>query len=41
MDNKFGKISRISACAALKNGKTILENSHTLALPAKKSEKTG
>ena len=26
MDNKFGKISRISACAALKNGKTILED---------------
>ena len=25
MDNKFGKISRISACAALKDGKTILE----------------
>lgn len=26
MDNKFGKISRISVCAALKNGKTILED---------------
>ena len=26
MDNKFGKISRISACAALKDGKTILED---------------
>ena len=26
MDNKFGKISRISACAVLKNGKTILED---------------
>ena len=26
MDNKYGKISRISACAALKNGKTILED---------------
>ena len=26
MDNKFGKISRISACAALKNGRTILED---------------
>lgn len=26
MDNKFGKISRISACADLKNGKTILED---------------
>ena len=25
MDNKFGKVSRISACAALKDGKTILE----------------
>ena len=24
MDNKFGKVSRISACAALKDGKTIL-----------------
>ncbi len=27
MDNKFGKISRISACAALKDGKTILRRS--------------
>ena len=26
MDNKFGKISRISACAALKDGRTILED---------------
>ena len=26
MDNKFGKTSRISACAALKDGKTILED---------------
>lgn len=26
MDNKFGKVSRISACAALKDGKTILED---------------
>ena len=26
MENKFGKISRITACAALKNGKTILED---------------
>ncbi len=26
MDNKFGKISRITACAALKDGKTILED---------------
>ena len=26
MDNKFGKISCISACAALKDGKTILED---------------
>ena len=26
MDNKFGKTSRISACAALKEGKTILED---------------
>ena len=26
MDNKFGKISRISVCAALKDGKTILED---------------
>lgn len=26
MENKFGKISRISACAALKDGKTILED---------------
>ena len=26
MDNKFGKISRISVCAALTNGKTILED---------------
>lgn len=25
-ENKFGKISRITACAALKNGKTILED---------------
>lgn len=30
-----------SALAFRSNGKTILENSHTLALPAKKSEKTG
>lgn len=26
MDTKFGKVSRISACAALKDGKTILED---------------
>ena len=26
MDNKFGKVSRISACAALKDGKIILED---------------
>ena len=26
MDNKFGKISRVSICAALKEGKTILED---------------
>ena len=26
MDNKFGKISRISACAALKEGRTVLED---------------
>ena len=26
MENKFGKISRITACAALKTGKTILED---------------
>ena len=26
MENKFGKISRITACAALKDGKTILED---------------
>lgn len=26
MDNKFGKVSRISACAALKDGKTLLED---------------
>ena len=26
MDNKFGKVSHISACAALKDGKTILED---------------
>ena len=26
MDNKFGKISRISACAALKDGRTVLED---------------
>ena len=26
MDNKFGKVSRINACAALKDGKTILED---------------
>ena len=26
MENKFGKISRITACAALKNGKTIVED---------------
>ena len=26
MDNKFGKVSRISACAALKDGRTILED---------------
>lgn len=26
MDNKFGKVSRISVCAALKDGKTILED---------------
>lgn len=30
-----------SALAFRGNGKTILENSHTLALPAKKTEKTG
>ena len=26
MDNKFGKISRIQACAAVRDGKTILED---------------
>ena len=37
MDNKFGKISRISACAALKDGKTILEELSLTAVPPPES----